>query len=278
MQNYTKNGLLLILIGMILGIIGSIVTGTYALVFSMDTITDIAGYLGVAVFGAVGSILMFVGAILLIIGRKEFGPKHQKNIIYAIVIFIVGLVIAGIVGGISVFISVSSSLSEGGTFDPSGISTFILISTIIGSITSGIAYMLAFYELEDKKGRMVLYAAFIVSVVIASVIGMSTADLMSEVYANMGSDPSSYNFSSAFSMETPISKFTILGAISNAFWALAVYLPYKRIKDGELVPQEIDVFKSIQKIPERICPNCNKEIPNDANICPYCGKSFQSDL
>lgn len=278
MQNYTKNGLFFILIGLLIGLIGSIVSGIYALVSSLDTITDVAGYLGVAMFGVIGGILMFVGAILLIIGRKEFGPKHQKFIIYAIIIFIIGIVVSSVVGGISVFLSISSSISEGTSFNPSGISTFIFIAAVIGSITGGIAYILALYELEDKKGRLVLYTAFIISIVIAALIGMSTADLMTDIYSNIGSDPSSYNLTSAFSMQSPISKYTILGAVSNAFWAFAVYLPYKRIKEEELVPQSMEVFGSQQKPPERICPNCNKAIPNDANICPYCGKSFESYL
>jgi RNA polymerase subunit RPABC4/transcription elongation factor Spt4 len=25
----------------------------------------------------------------------------------------------------------------------------------------------------------------------------------------------------------------------------------------------------------RICPNCGRPIPMDANLCPYCGKNFQ---
>jgi hypothetical protein len=25
---------------------------------------------------------------------------------------------------------------------------------------------------------------------------------------------------------------------------------------------------------ERRCPNCGREIPNDARVCPYCGKQF----
>ena len=27
--------------------------------------------------------------------------------------------------------------------------------------------------------------------------------------------------------------------------------------------------------PDRICPNCTRGTPFDANICPYCGKKFE---
>lgn len=35
--------------------------------------------------------------------------------------------------------------------------------------------------------------------------------------------------------------------------------------------------KQLKKIkqPERRCPNCNKVIPMDAEICPYCSKDFR---
>jgi hypothetical protein len=29
-----------------------------------------------------------------------------------------------------------------------------------------------------------------------------------------------------------------------------------------------------KSLPDRICPNCGRGIPFDANICPYCGKKF----
>jgi len=30
-----------------------------------------------------------------------------------------------------------------------------------------------------------------------------------------------------------------------------------------------------KSIPSRICPNCGREIPFDANLCSYCGKKFE---
>ena len=31
-------------------------------------------------------------------------------------------------------------------------------------------------------------------------------------------------------------------------------------------------------VPSRLCPNCGREIPFDANLCAYCGKKFESYL
>ena len=35
---------------------------------------------------------------------------------------------------------------------------------------------------------------------------------------------------------------------------------------------------SIGKKSDRRCPNCGRSIPEDANVCPYCGKQFENFL
>ena len=42
----------------------------------------------------------------------------------------------------------------------------------------------------------------------------------------------------------------------------------------------IDYFQADKKnkkeiVKKRFCPNCGREIPFDANICPYCKKDFE---
>jgi hypothetical protein len=46
---------------------------------------------------------------------------------------------------------------------------------------------------------------------------------------------------------------------------------------GLVIPEEEKkTVETIIKEPEkkRYCPNCGRDIPFDANICPYCGKKF----
>ncbi len=38
---------------------------------------------------------------------------------------------------------------------------------------------------------------------------------------------------------------------------------------------EKDTPKSISEEPDRKCPACNRAIPFDAKLCPYCGKNFK---
>ena len=63
--------------------------------------------------------------------------------------------------------------------------------------------------------------------------------------------------------------------ISNLLLVIALYIPYKRITSGELVPV-IPTTKSSE--PDRRCPNCGQGIPFDAKICPYCSKRFEDYL
>lgn len=60
----TKTGILLLLIGTLIG--------------------------WLLIIGVIGSLLILIGAILVILGRRAFGPSHSRNVILSIVLFFVG--------------------------------------------------------------------------------------------------------------------------------------------------------------------------------------------
>jgi hypothetical protein len=49
---------------------------------------------------------------------------------------------------------------------------------------------------------------------------------------------------------------------------IIVWLAVRPPEGGEQRPQAATVV-------ERRCPNCGRVIPNDARVCPYCGKKFE---
>jgi hypothetical protein len=49
---------------------------------------------------------------------------------------------------------------------------------------------------------------------------------------------------------------------------IIVWLAVRPPEGGEQRPPAATVA-------ERRCPNCGRVIPNDARICPYCGKKFE---
>ena len=158
-SNYTKPGLLLLITGSILGLIGNI-------------ILFVSGGVNLALssIGLVGGLLSFVGIILFILGRKEFGERHSKFVIYALILFIVSFVVPIIVVAGMMFAVVSSVMSNGGDF--SSIQNIFYIIPL-ASIIGGLAYILLLYELENKIGRYVLFLAFAVTVIVSLLLAVN---------------------------------------------------------------------------------------------------------
>jgi len=137
----TKTGVLLILVGTLIGWLPYI--------------------------GIIGFLLVFVGAILVILGRKAFGAAHSRNVIISIVLVILGIIITVVAGVILVFATISSII-PGNAPTPAAItSTFnnFLIILVVGTIVTGLASVFFTYAIQNQTGRMLLlggYAARIV--------------------------------------------------------------------------------------------------------------------
>jgi len=272
MENYTKNGLLLILIGMIIGMVSSVLFFILqSIILSEDFLGLFFGFIGISLIGGIGGIIILIGAILFFVGRKEFNDRHQRFVIYAVLLVGVNLIIVILLVIIGVFLRISNE----GVYS----SFLTVITTIIGVILGGLVYIIALYELEDKKGRYLLYFSYIVSIIFAVIIAFYT---MSEVsgFINevVSTEDQQTNFSSMMTFFSGLSNVSILSVFSNILWVIALYIPYKRIKDGDLVPKFIKTIGKEHSIADRVCPNCNKAIPNDAIICPYCENKFDNFL
>lgn len=275
MESYTKNGLLLILIGLIINMIAIFIFGVYQFFEPVENIYDFSRFIVLGIIGGIGGVLSFVGGILFLIGKKEFGKKHQQFVIYAIICIVIGLVISIPISIASTFIL--RMFAENGGF--SGFSSAVMITpSIISAITGGLAYIFALYELEDDTGRKILYFAFVISILISVIIAFSSLSAIEEIIDVADEITSPEDISMLSSSMLTLTQYSIFAAIISLLWAIAVYIPYKRINDGELVPKSVDIFEKSSSVPERMCPNCNKGIPTDANICPYCGKQFENYL
>src|SRR5207302_9816418 len=128
----TKTGVLLILVGTLVGWLPSI--------------------------GIIGFLLVFVGAILVILGRKAFGAAHSRNVIISIVLVILGIIITVVAGVILVFATISSII-PGNAPTPAAItSTFhnFLIILVVGTIVTGLASVLFTYDIQNQTGRLLL--------------------------------------------------------------------------------------------------------------------------
>ena len=212
MECRTKTGLLLLIIGTIFGILSNI------LLFLLGS----AGS-ALSSVGSIGGLLSFIGIILLILGRKEFGEKHRKFVEYALVLWLIAIIVPTIVIAGVVFAYVSQSTSGGA--DPRFLQNIFMIIPI-ASIISGLAYVLLLYELENKIGRMVLFAAIAVSVITSIVITLSIGSAVDETIGSIDFETASQQDISTVTTEfsQKISTSGIYGVANGVLMLIALII------------------------------------------------------
>ncbi len=210
----TKTGLLLLIIGVLLA--------------------------PVPYIGVIGSLLSLIGAILVILGRNAFGPKHSRNVIWAIVIYIVGGVIFFIGGIVYAFEVISDARLANGdlsVFSAALTSAFqdLLIAAFIGSIVIGIAHVLFTYAIQNKNGRILLWTAYASSlafgIISAILVTQSLSTAVQQSVVGGVYDPTPLQ-----NLRNQLQVFGLLGFIPAALWSTALYLVWSRIGRGELPP------------------------------------------
>jgi len=302
MECKTKTGLLLLMISVIAGIISTIVM--YGVWYSVDlnnltaeNATDlILTIVPASIIGLIGGLISLIGALLILLGRNEFGEKHKQFIFYAIIIFVISIIVGIATAGITVFATFSTMGESFGTsYDPnqainfyrdSNFMTIIAAMTPISTALGGLMWVFALYQLENKNGRTILSAALICMIATSIVVGFISISTFNnyinsedfENLINLGSDGSSSftQLSSSYQWIGPSAIISLIGnTITNVLLFFGLYIPYNRIKSGDIVPVSTASESDVQG---RICPNCGRSIPFDANICPYCSKRFEDYL
>ena len=253
MSKFTKPGLLLLILGSVLALVGNII-----LVFS-------GVHLILSSIGGLGGLLSFIGIILLILGRNEFGERHSKFVIFALILFILSIIIPMIIVAGLVFTYVTSAMSDGG--DLSAVQSIFYIIPFT-SILGGLAYVFLLYELENKIGRYALFSAVAVSIIVSVFLAVSIGAVWNETIGTLdvenfsATDPEYTETLNEFTQRISV---TGLYALPNGILMLiALIIPYKRILDGELVPV------SEKASAGRKCPKCGWDIPSGSTVCPHC--------
>ncbi len=216
MIDRTRNGLLLLLIGTILG--------------------------AIPIIGVLGSILVLIGVVLVILGREAFGKTYSRNAIWSVVIYILGLIIIAIFAASFISAIVSAALL---TNNPTIIARSItdsfnsfLIGLIIGSAISGIAEVLFTYALQKPAGRLLLWVAYAtrlaVTVTVFAIIGPQVSEAVAQAISSGTFNPAPIQM-----LQTRMQGLQLLGLIPALIYAVAYYLAWSRIKNDE-IPQKPD--------------------------------------
>jgi MFS family permease len=183
----------------------------------------------IPVIGFVGYVLVFVGVILVILGRKAFGPAHSRNVILSVVLFIVGIFV---VIAIAVYAAVSNITGVIGPNGTVNITPAFLASVanagLLGSIAAafilGIAELLFTYGLQAQTGRILLWAAYGAQVALSIALYLVLSPMYSGVVTQ-----ADYN-----AVQTTQEIYGVVSVISAALFAAADYLAWSRINRREI--------------------------------------------
>jgi hypothetical protein len=190
----------------------------------------------------VGDILILVGAILVIVGRKAFGAIHARNTIWSIIIFVIGIAVI-FAGGLAFGFAVASAAFAGignGTVNTTTISQslasafqILLVFSAVGGAIFGIAEVLFTYALQKHIGRILLWAGYAAAVAVSItqfvIISPLIENAASQSFTGTTFDPTPFN-----SLQTQLQVLGLLSFIPGIIYASAIYLAWSRVKTGEI--------------------------------------------
>jgi hypothetical protein len=177
----------------------------------------------------VGGILAIIGAILVIVGRKEFGPAHSRNTIWSIIIFCLQAVTS------AAFANTTGNTLNPATLSQTLSSSFntLLIGAAIGAAILGIAQVLFTYAIQNQNGRLLLWCGYAASLAVVVVefiiIGPLIANAASQSFTGTTYNPAPFN-----SLQTELGLLRLLGFIPAVLFASALYIAWSQIGKGEL--------------------------------------------
>ncbi len=179
---------------------------------------------GVSVLGV---LLLLIGAILVIVGRKPFGPTHARFVMVSIVLFAIGIVIVVFVALVALLPAVSSIVSSGGAVTPqtqAAAQNAGLTGSIAFAIVVGVAEVLFTYALQKETGRILLWTGYLANVVVAVTLFL----VMNPVYNAV---VTSADLGAALSVQV---GYTLISVVPSLIYAAADYLAWSRIRRGEI--------------------------------------------
>ncbi len=183
----------------------------------------------IPVISIIGEILIFVGAIFVILGRKAFGPTHTRNVLISIILFIIGIVVVVGFALAAALANIGSVVGPGGQVNltPGFLASTAnagLLAAIVSAIVLGIAEVLFTYALQAQPGRILLWAAYGANIALAVAFYLILSPLFTAV-ATMA------DFDAASATQQTYALLTVVPAL---LFAGADYLAWSRINRGEI--------------------------------------------
>lgn len=193
--------------------------------------------------GLVGGLLLLIGAILVILGRKAFGRAHSRNVVLSIVLFIA----VGIVGGAILFVLFTVALigaaqTYGVTQDIAAFTRAVesafntlLYGVVVVGVIAGLGSVFFTYALQNPTGRILLWSGYGASVA----VDVASLALVAPLVAGAVADSiagGSYNPVPLANLQAQADALSIMSVIPAAIFAAANYIAWSRINRGEIPP------------------------------------------
>lgn len=194
----------------------------------------------VPIIGIIGALLLLIGAILVILGRKAFGPTHARNVVLAIVLFFVGIIIGAIFGAalfFAIFSASSQTPQDAARTITNAFNTFF-IGLIVATAISGLASVLFTYGLQQQTGKILLWAGYGASVALTIAIFIIVSPLIVNAVSSAFSS-GSYNPAPIVAVQSQMSTLELLEVIPSLLFAGATYLAWSRVNRGEIPPPTV---------------------------------------
>ncbi len=175
----------------------------------------------------IGDLMIFVGAILIILGRKAFGPAHARNVVVSIILFVVGIFVVIVVAVIALIPSLPTLITPGGAITPAGLAaaqSAALAGGIGSAVVIGLAEVLFTYALQRQTGRILLWAGYGANLAVS----IALYALMSPIYASVVTNA---DLTAATGQQL---AYGLLIVVPSILFAAADYLAWSRISRREI--------------------------------------------
>lgn len=257
MSGYTRTGLLLLMIAVVITLCGSLVAYGYYATINLTDLREgrftsfLILLLPIAIFGLLASLIYLLGALYIYLGRKEFGEKHRKNISSCLIIIVVTFIVVLVFPLFTETTSFNWIIADHSQSTPNSTADYFRIqimgrlvrSTILGMF-SALVWVLALYNLENKKGRIIILTAFII-LIISPIINGIGSYMIVEDWTTQGffDDMSNITRSPSINSELiSVSQWTgptgiimlLCSLLSYLLLFIALFIAYKRITTNEL--------------------------------------------
>ncbi len=188
----------------------------------------------VPLIGAVGGLLAFIGAILVILGRKAFGDRHATLVIISIVVYIASFVLSAVFIAWFFLAGLQSSIEGNPRPFLSAFWPFIG-GLIVASAIGAVAQVLFVHELEKPIGRYLLYGALVASIVIPIGAVLVLMPALSAVLDGIASGTiTNPNDPRLAALEGVQGLLTLASVVPSVLFGIAYFLAWQRIDRREI--------------------------------------------